>query len=144
MAIKCCWGTNRRGSSLKGVMKLKEIGHDQSPVGVALLVARLVAFRFGPLLRGISRCVVRGVRCCVLRCGRFGVGFRRLVFCGVVARPVAFCCVTLPCGALCCGVLLLLSPVGLVGLSFCGVVLWQWVWSLSVLSVVVWLSIGVL
>ena len=37
MAIKCCWATNRRGSSLKGVMKLKEIGHDQSPVGVTLL-----------------------------------------------------------------------------------------------------------
>ena len=34
MAIKYCWATNRRGSSLKGVMKLKEIGHDQSPVGV--------------------------------------------------------------------------------------------------------------
>ena len=26
MAIKYCWATNRRGSSLKGVMKLKEIG----------------------------------------------------------------------------------------------------------------------
>ena len=37
MAIKYCWATNRRGSSLKGVMKLKEIGHDQSPVGVTLL-----------------------------------------------------------------------------------------------------------
>ena len=37
MAIKHCWATNRRGSSLKGVMKLKEIGHDQSPVGVTLL-----------------------------------------------------------------------------------------------------------
>ena len=37
MAIKRCWATNRRGSSLKGVMKLKEIGHDQSPVGVTLL-----------------------------------------------------------------------------------------------------------
>ena len=38
MAIKHCWATNRRESSLKGVMKLKEIGHDQSPVGVTLLV----------------------------------------------------------------------------------------------------------
>ena len=28
MAIKYCWATNRRGSSLKGVMKFKEIGHD--------------------------------------------------------------------------------------------------------------------
>ena len=37
MAIKYCWATNRRGSSLKGVTKLKEIGHDQSPVGVTLL-----------------------------------------------------------------------------------------------------------
>ena len=37
MAIKYCWAANRRGSSLKGVMKLKEIGHDQSPVGVTLL-----------------------------------------------------------------------------------------------------------
>ena len=37
MAIKYCWATNRRGSSLKGVMKLKEIGHDQSPVGVTVL-----------------------------------------------------------------------------------------------------------
>ena len=37
MAIKYCWATNRRGSSLKGVMKLTEIGHDQSPVGVTLL-----------------------------------------------------------------------------------------------------------
>ena len=37
MAIKYCWATNRRGSSLKGVMKLKEIGHDQSPVRVTLL-----------------------------------------------------------------------------------------------------------
>ena len=37
MAIKYCWATNRRGSSLKGVMKLKEIGHDQSPVTVTLL-----------------------------------------------------------------------------------------------------------
>ena len=38
MAIKYCWATNRRGSSLKGVMKLKEIGYDQSPVGVTLVV----------------------------------------------------------------------------------------------------------
>ena len=38
MAIKYCWATNRRGSSLKGVMKLREIGHDQSPVGVTPLV----------------------------------------------------------------------------------------------------------
>ena len=37
MAIKYCSATNRRGSSLKGVMKLKEIRHDQSPVGVTLL-----------------------------------------------------------------------------------------------------------
>ena len=37
MAIKYCWATNRRGSSLKGVMKRREIGHDQSPVGVTLL-----------------------------------------------------------------------------------------------------------
>ena len=37
MAIKCCWATNRRGGSLKGVMELKEIGHDQSPVGVTIL-----------------------------------------------------------------------------------------------------------
>ena len=37
MAIKYCCPTNRRGSSLKGVIKLKEIGHDQSPVGVTLL-----------------------------------------------------------------------------------------------------------
>ena len=28
MAIKYCWATNRRGSSLKGVMKLKEIGQN--------------------------------------------------------------------------------------------------------------------
>ena len=28
MAIKNCWATNRRGSSLKGVMKLKEIGQN--------------------------------------------------------------------------------------------------------------------
>ena len=40
MAIKYCWATNRRGSSLKGVMKLKEIGHDQSPVGVTFLDRR--------------------------------------------------------------------------------------------------------
>ena len=38
MAIKYCWATNRRGNSLKGVMKLEEIKHDQSPVGVTLLV----------------------------------------------------------------------------------------------------------
>ena len=38
MAIKYCWAANRRASSLKGVMKLKEIGHDQSPIGVTLLV----------------------------------------------------------------------------------------------------------
>ena len=38
MAIKYCWATNRRGSSLKGAMKLKEIRLDQSPVGVTLLV----------------------------------------------------------------------------------------------------------
>ena len=50
MAIKYCWATNRRGSSLKVVMKLclvtpwqhrwvtkKEIGHDQSLVRVTLL-----------------------------------------------------------------------------------------------------------
>ena len=37
MAIKYCLATNRRGSSLQGVMKLKEIGHDLSPVGVTLL-----------------------------------------------------------------------------------------------------------
>ena len=37
MAIKYCWATNRRVSSLKGVMKPKEIGHDQSPVRVTLL-----------------------------------------------------------------------------------------------------------
>ena len=36
MAIKYCWATNRRGSSLKGVIKPKEIGHDQGPVGVRL------------------------------------------------------------------------------------------------------------
>ena len=36
MAIKYCWATNRRGSSLKGVMKREEIGHEQSPVGVPL------------------------------------------------------------------------------------------------------------
>ena len=66
------------------------------------------------------------------------------MFCAVVARPVAFRCVTLPCGVLCCDVLLLLVPMGLVGLSFCGVVLWQWVWSLSVLSVVVWVLFDVL
>ena len=28
MAIKYCWATNRRGSSLKGVMELKEIGQN--------------------------------------------------------------------------------------------------------------------
>ena len=28
MAIKYCWATNRRASSLKGVMKLKEIGQN--------------------------------------------------------------------------------------------------------------------
>ena len=38
MAIKYCCATNRRGSSLKGLMRLKEIGHDKSPVGVTLLV----------------------------------------------------------------------------------------------------------
>ena len=38
MAIHYCWATNRGESSLKGVMKLKEIGHDKSPVGVTLLV----------------------------------------------------------------------------------------------------------
>ena len=37
MAIKYCWATNRRGSSLKGVMKRKKVGHHQSPVGVTLL-----------------------------------------------------------------------------------------------------------
>ena len=37
MAIKYCWATNRRGSSLKGVMKRKEIGHDHRSVGVTLL-----------------------------------------------------------------------------------------------------------
>ena len=108
------------------------------------VVAHLVVFRCGLLFPGVSCCVVRGVRRCVLRCGRFGVGFCRVVFCGVVARPVAFRCVTLPCGVLCCDVLLLLVPVGLVGLSFCGVVLRQWVWSPSVFSVVVWFLIDVL
>ena len=108
------------------------------------VVARLVAFRCGLSLRGLSCCVVRGVRCCVLRWGWFGVRFRRVVFCGVVARLLAFRCVTLHCGVLCCDVLLLLFPVGLVELSFCGVVLWQWLWSLSLFSVVVWLIIGVL
>ena len=28
MAIKYCWATNRRGSSLKSVMKLKKIGQN--------------------------------------------------------------------------------------------------------------------
>ena len=108
------------------------------------VVARLMVFRCGLLLCGVSRCVVRGVRSCVLRWGRFVAGFCRVLFCGVVARPVAFRCITLPCGMLCCAVLLLLVPVGLVGLSVCGVVLRQGLCSLSVLSVVVWLLIDVL
>ena len=89
-------------------------------------------------------CVLRGVRFCVLRWGWFGVGFRLVVLCGVVARLVAFRCGTLPCGLLRCVVLLLLFPVGLVGLWFYAVVLWQFLWSFSLLSVVVWLIIGVL
>ena len=84
------------------------------------------------------------VRFCVLRWGWFGVRFRRVVFSGVVARLVAFRCGTLPCGVLRCDVLLLLFPVKLVRLSFCGVALWQFVWSFSLLSFVVWLIIGVL
>ena len=107
-------------------------------------VARLVAFCCGSLPYGVLRCVVRGVRFCVLCRGLFGVGFSRVVFCGVVAHLEGFRCGTLPGGVLCCDVLLLLFPAGLVGLSFCGVVLWQLVWSFSLLSVVVWLTIGVL
>ena len=37
MAIKYCSATNRRGSSLKVVMKLRGTGHGQSPDGVTLL-----------------------------------------------------------------------------------------------------------
>ena len=89
-------------------------------------------------------CMFRGVRFCALRWGWFAVGFCLVVLCGVVACLVALRCGTLPCGVLRCVVLLLLFQMGLVGLSFCGVVLWQFLWSFSLLSVVLWLIIGVL
>ena len=89
-------------------------------------------------------CLFCGVRFCVLRWGLFGVGFCLVVSRGVSACLVAFRCGTLACGVLCCVSLLLLFLVGLVGLSFCGVVLWQLLWSFPLLSVVVGLIIGVL
>ena len=86
----------------------------------------------------------RGIRYCVLRLSRFGVAFCRVVLCGVRARPVAFRCGTLPCGVLHCVVLLVLFLVGLVGLSFGGVVVSLFLWSFALLSVVVWHIVGVL
>ena len=77
----------------------------------------------------------RGVRFCVLRWGWFGVGFCLVVLCRVVACLVAFRCGALPCGLLRCVVLLLLTMVGFDGFSFCGVVLWQFLWLCSLLCV---------
>ena len=61
MAIKCCWATNRRGSSLKGVMKLNEIGHDQNPVGVTPLDRQKNAVSPGWGLRWVCLGTVCGV-----------------------------------------------------------------------------------
>ena len=80
---------------------------------------------------GAASC--RGVRCCVLRSGWFGVGFCLVVLCGVVACLVVFRCGALPCGLLRCVVLLLLILVGFDGFSSCSVVLWQLLWPFSLL-----------
>ena len=42
MANKYCWAITRGGSSLKSVMKLNEINHDLSPVGVPPLMHDLL------------------------------------------------------------------------------------------------------